>query len=100
MSMPLKYAVKGSPQFQNFKVEQANPFATRGGVSLEREKTTSQIICRSEIKFGEAAHPFLIDFMLDVNYISSVKCTIGELKIKDIKQDDKYITYTCQLLLS
>lgn len=100
MSMPKEFVDKKSPTFENFKVECVNPFITRGGVTLERDKTSSQIICRSEIKFGEAAHPFLIDIILDITYISSVKCTLGELKIRRIDEDDKYITYTCQLLLS
>lgn len=100
MSMPKEYIDKKMPTFQHFKVERANPFITRGGVTLERDKMASQIICRSEIKFGEVAHPFLIDIILDVNYISSVKCTLGELKIKSVNEDDKYVTYGCQLLLS
>ena len=100
MSMPKKFIGQKRPTFHNFKVERANPFITRGGVALEREKTSSQIICRSEIKFDQAAHPFLVDIILDVTYISSVKCTLGELKIKNITEDDKYLTYTCQILFS
>ena len=100
MSIPKEFIGKKMPAFQSFKVEKANPYVTRGGITLEKEKASSQIICRSEIKFGEAAHPFLIDIILDVNYISSVKCTLGELRIKKMDEGERYITYTCQLLLS
>jgi hypothetical protein len=100
MSLPKEFIGHIEPTFQNFKVEKANPFITRGGVVLERDKTSSQIICRSEIKCGERARPFLVDIILDVAYISAVKCTVGELKIKSKKDDDRYVTYTCQILFS
>ena len=100
MSFPKQYAEKGEPKFKNLAVESVNYNVTRNGVTLNNDKNVSQVLFRSEIVISDAKYPFFIDFILDIAYISSVKCQIGELRVKKTKENDDLITYYCLLLLS
>ena len=80
-----------------FVIEEVHNDIARFGAVLRDEKCRSQIICRSELILGEEPHPFIADLVLDIAYISSVKCDTMEICIKDSIADEEYYIYDCIL---
>ena len=86
-------------EFAPLSVVVTNNVATRGGARLPYDKTTSQVICTSEITVNGINHPLEIDLILDIAYISSVKCGNGDIYIKEVNFKDGYAVMSCQIYL-
>ena len=64
---------------------------SRGGITLRADKKLSQVLCRGDIVIGEKAHPFEIDLVLDISYVSSTKCEWFDVKIREYSRMGDYL---------
>ena len=99
VSLPLDTDEVFLPEFDSLTAERAHNVITRGGVTLSRDKGASQMILTSEISIRGVKAPLTVDLILDIAYISAVKCGEGEIKIKDFKVQDGYLVMSCQIFL-
>ncbi len=72
---------------------------TRGGVTLERDRSTCQIIARGELTLGEAAHPLEVDIYADIAYISATKCRALLIKPTSSDRHGDYLVMRCDIYL-
>lgn len=99
MSLPIEKDNGKPPRISKLEIRETNNRVSRGGITLEHDKMTSQVICYSEITVDEIKHPFEIDMILDIAYISAVKCSVGEIKIKSHRIEFGYIVMDIQVFL-
>ncbi len=87
------------PKIDKLTVSETKHVIERGGAVIDRGKTSSQAICYSEITVDEVRHPFEVDLILDISYISSVKCGEGEIRVLEHTVEDGQIVMKCQIFL-
>lgn len=87
------------PTFAPFVIEQVYFSASRFGAQLDSGRATSQIICRCELTTAEARHPFILDLILDIAYISAAKCEGGQILVKGIREDSEYYIFDCSVFI-
>ncbi len=80
------------PVFSAFAVTETRPIITRGGISLPQNKAACQVICYCEISIDGQNHPFTLDLILDISYVSATKCAGGDISVKQItRENDSYV---------
>ncbi len=99
ISLPIEKDGAKPPRISKLEIRETNNRVSRGGITLEHDKMTSQVICYSEITIDEIKHPFEIDMILDIAYISASKCSVGEIKIKSYKVEFGYVVMNIQVFL-
>lgn len=72
---------------------------TRGGVTLERDRSTCQLIARSELTVDEVRHPFELDIYADIAYISATKCRSIFIKPTSSERHGEYLVMRCDVFL-
>ncbi len=87
------------PKIGELTVTEVHNDVCRGGATLEHDKTRSQLLCYAEIDIGGIRHPFEIDFILDIAYISAAKCSKGEMRIKEHTERCGHTVMECQVFL-
>ncbi len=87
------------PKIDKLSVSRTKNVIERGGVQLDRGKSACQAIYYSEICVNDVKHPFELDIILDISYISAVKCSEGEIRILDSRVKNGYLVMDCQLFL-
>ena len=87
------------PKFDKLKISETRHVIERGGAVLDLGKTVSQSIYYSEITIDEVKHPFELDLILDISYISAVKCGEGEIRVLDHSVRDGHVIMTVQIFL-
>ena len=80
------------PEFRTAKIRERLREVTRGGVKREAERKLSQVWCAGEIVFGEKRHPFELDLIIDISYVSSTKCEWCDIRIRDYRRNGNYLT--------
>ena len=98
MSFP-KANASEAPSFSTFEIEQTSNVITRFGTRVLRDGSSSQIICRSTLYTGDQPHPFMLDFVLDISYVSASKCGSGEICIRSVGEDDEFYLYDCAITI-
>ncbi|MBQ7343653.1 MAG: hypothetical protein IJW53_02680 [Clostridia bacterium] len=63
----------------------------RGGVTLGADRKLSQVLCRGDIVIGDKAHPFEVDLVLDISYVSSTKCEWFDVKVREYNRMGDYL---------
>lgn len=87
------------PTFAEAQIEEVRCAPERNGITLERDPSTCQILCHGEIIFADSRHPFVIDLILDMAFVSATKCLSLEIRPRDFVRADGMITMNCQVLL-
>ena len=83
------------PEFSVANIRDRLNSVSRGGVTLNHEKKLSQILCDAELRMHDRSYPFELDMILDISYVSSTKCEICEIKVKDYERQGDYLTMYC-----
>lgn len=91
MTISIKSGHKESPMINPIRISERYNEVNRGGVTLDKEKKQSQVIARGEIQIAEKLYPLELDLILDISYVSSTKCELCEIKIKDYTREENYI---------
>ena len=93
--------VKGErmPTFTEAKIEQVSCTPERNGITLERDAAVCQVLCHGEIIFADSRHPFVIDLILDMAFVSATKCHSLEIRPREFVALDGMITMDCQVFL-
>jgi len=99
ISLPARNEEARPPRIAKLEITETHNRVSRGGITLDADKLTSQVICYSEITVDEVKHPFELDMILDIAYISAVKCSEGEIKIRSHKISNGYIVMNVQIFL-
>ncbi len=99
LSLPVGKEEPRPPRLSKLEITETHNRVSRGGITLDADKMTSQVICYSEITLDEVKHPFELDMILDIAYISAVKCSQGEIKIRSHKVSGGYIVMNAQVFL-
>ncbi|MBQ8371675.1 MAG: hypothetical protein IJX38_01870 [Clostridia bacterium] len=99
LSIDSSYLTAALPAISRLSVVEAHNDVCRGGTTLEHDKAKSQLICYAELDTGGSKHPFEIDLILDIAYISAVKCSEGEIRIKEHTERCGHTVMECQILL-
>ena len=73
------------------KITERRHEVSRGGITLESDKKLSQVICAGEILIGEKPHPFEVDLVLDISYVSTTKCEWFDVKVKEYGRVGDYL---------
>lgn len=87
------------PKIDRLTVSKTKNVIERGGVRLDRGRSACQAIYYSEISVNDVKHPFELDLILDISFISAVKCSEGKIRILDSRVKDGYLVMDCQLFL-
>ena len=95
-----KSLCKDDPIFSTFKIEEVHNLLERYGAQLGEIKGKSQIICRGELITDEQPHPFMLDLILDISYISSVKCETLELEVAGLTEANGRYIFDCTVFAS
>ena len=95
-----KSLCKDAPIFSSFKIEEVHNLLERYGAQLGEIKGKSQIICRGELITDEQPHPFMLDLILDISYISSVKCETLELEVAGLTEANGRYIFDCTVFAS
>ena len=95
-----KSLCEGAPLFSRIKIEEVRNLLERYGAQLSEIKGKSQIICRGELITNDQPHPFMLDLILDISYISSVKCETLELEITSINEANGKYIFDCTVFAS
>ena len=88
-----------TPLFKDIRVVDWRNTVTRGGVTPERCKKLTQVLCLGTIETDGRISPFEIDLILDISYVSATKCDTVEIKIRSTEQNGEYLTMHCQMYL-
>lgn len=87
------------PTFAEARIEEVRCAPERGGITLERDPAICQILCRGEIILPESRHPFIIDLLLDIAFVSATKCASLEIIPVEFTKADGLLTMDCRVLL-
>lgn len=85
------------PYIPEATIEERHFTVSRGGITLDQDKKLSQIHCSGEIHIKDNVHPFEMDLILDISYVSSTKCEHCAFKIRSYERIGKYITMNTTL---
>ena len=88
-----------TPEIDTLTVDGAFNAASRGGVTLPQDKFSSQVILSSEIGLNGVRSPLSVDLILDIAYISAVKCGSCEIKVSGTEYIDGWAVMDCQVYL-
>lgn len=90
---------EGNPnvRFDNISTVEVRHIISRGGVEVPFDRTASQIIMNGEIIISEVRHPLQIDLILDISYISSVKCSGASVTVRKKEIKDGFLVMDCQI---
>ncbi len=86
-------------RFTELNTGEVRTTVIRNGISLPYEKTRSQMLIYSELLINGSAHPFELDLMLDISYVSAAKCGKGEIKVRKSDIIDNHLVMRCQLYI-
>lgn len=87
------------PTFTEARIEAVRCAPERGGITLERDPAICQIICRGEIILPESRHPFIIDLLLYMAFVSATKCASLAIIPMEFTKADGLLTMDCRVLL-
>ena len=87
------------PLFDKLTISEVRHDIERGGVRLTDARGRSQVILSSELTTGSVKHPFTIDFILDIAYVSATKCETGDLTVKSFRDLGEGYSLECNVLL-
>ena len=96
---PITVMGERMPTFTEAKIEQVSCTPERNGITLERDAALCQVLCHGEIIFADSRHPFVIDLILDMAFVSATKCHSLEIRPREFVALDGMITMDCQVFL-
>ncbi len=96
---PITVMGERMPTFTEAKIEQVSCTPERNGITLERDAAVCQVLCHGEIIFADSRHPFVIDLILDMAFVSATKCHSLEIRPREFVALDGMITMDCQVFL-
>ncbi len=79
------------PVMGPIRISERRHEVSRGGISLKADRKLSQVLCRGDIVIGDKAHPFEVDLVLDISYVSSTKCEWFDVKIRESNRMGDYL---------
>lgn len=92
-TLSIKTELDTPPTVTICKITDTKNEVIRNGVALDKERKLTQVFCRGELQLGERAHPFELDLILDISYVSSTKCELAEIKIKEYHREGEYLVF-------
>ncbi len=87
------------PEISELKIIDVRNSIIRGGVKIDTDKHTTQVILKGEIRTHDMRSPFEVDLILDMSYVSASKCSYSEIKIRKAIKTGNYLTMICQIYL-
>ena len=79
------------PIFKSVPIVECRAEIKRNGVTLDKEKKSSQVLCAGEILIGDKAYPLELDFITDISHVSATKCTHCSIKIERYKRVESHL---------
>ena len=74
------------PTFKNVPIVECRAEIKRNGITLDKEKKSSQVLCAGEILIGDKAYPLELDLVTDISYVSATKCTHCSIRMERYKR--------------
>ena len=87
------------PVIDNIPIVERRAHVSRNGIVLEKEKRSSQVICKGDILLGERALPFEMDLLLDISFVSTTKCSHASIRVDRYKRIGDYLVMQANLII-